>query len=189
MAGISSCPASAAGVFRLTIVDVRAGAGIGVLRNLGNQYESLKTEKKQINHLFQYHVEGNLVAPALPNEGDHPLQGLLLPLLADQDVRPASLLHLLHSLPTLADHHANGGVGHHNLHCSLALRVAVVELLLSLLHLLDQQLNHIRDRLLGSSDQADAVDGARVVLVVLAHHDVGSRCAPGSLGMIEGIEL
>ena len=84
---------------------------------------------------FEYHVQGNLIAPALPDQGDHPLRDLLLPLLADQDVRPAPLLHLLHGLAALADDHADGGAGHHHPDRPLALSVSVVELTVPLLHL------------------------------------------------------
>ena len=108
-------------------------------------------------HLFEYHVQGNLIAPTLPNQGDHPLRGLLLPLLADQDVRPAPLLHLLHGLAALADDHADGGAGHHHLDRPLALGVGVVELAVPLLHLLHQLLHHAGDGVSGASDQADAV--------------------------------
>ena len=108
-------------------------------------------------HLFQYHVKGNLVAPTLTDEGDHPLRALLLPLLADQNVRPAPLLHLLHRLPALADDHPDRGVGDHNLHRPLPFDVAVVKLLVSLLHLLDKQLNNVRDGVPTSRDQAHPV--------------------------------
>ena len=128
-------------------------------------------------HLFQYHVKGNLVAPTLTDEGDHPLRALLLPLLADQNVRPAPLLHLLHRLPALADDHPDRGVGDHDLHRPLPLGVAVVELLVSFLHLLDKQLHNIRDGIPSSCDEADPVLQMKGLRSTLAFN--GFTCVPG----------
>merc|ERR1719391_185334 len=158
IAGICWCPDC---IFRRPVIDVCVGPRIWILSNL-----------------FQYHVKGNLVAPTLTNQGDHPLWAFLFPLLADQDVRPASLLHLLHGLSTLADHHPNRGVGHHDLHRPLALGVAVVELLVALLHLLHKQLDNIRDGIPCSCDQAHPVLRPRIVFIILTHHNVGTRRAP-----------
>ena len=112
--------------------------------------------KRPKPHLFQDHVEGNLVAPHLPHESDHPLRDLHLVLLGDQDIGPAALLHLLHGLAPLADDHPDGGVGHHK--PQLPLHVArLAKLLKTLLHQLDQQLHHVRDGVFGAIDQTDSI--------------------------------
>ena len=61
----------------------------------------------------------------------------------------------------------------------VSLRVTLSKLIQPLSHLLDEELDHVRDRLLGPRDQGDPVLGAREHLVVLAHHDVRPGGASG----------
>ena len=109
-----------------------------------------------ITNLFQDHVKSNLVAPHLPDQGDHPLGDLNLVLLADQNVCPAALLHLLHSLATLANDHPYGGVGHHD--PQLPVHVPrLPQFVKSLLHQLHQQFDHVRDGIFGTIYQTYSI--------------------------------